>query len=173
MTLPNEEVSLLVSTYAAFWLFFSIYQIADQIKKLAKDRKIKEEEEEEIIEKLNDQMAIFTELTSMKFFVLLCAVVVTVVFAIETFGYFLTYAYLPLEGMKQMLFYAAAVAMVLHNIIRIADFTKIVKRLNNEVSAKEIVKEMNAYTVPQRVFFIASNLATLFFSLQFMLYCMF
>lgn len=172
MTLHNE-VSILVSAYAIFWLIFSGYQVVDQIKKLATDKKIKNEQDEELIEKLNDQMAIFTEITSMKTFVLLCAVIMTVVFAIDLFGYFLTYAYLPLEGTRQMLFYAAAVGMVLHSLIRIVDFSKIVKRLNEEISAKEIVKEINSYTVPQRIFFIVTNLANLFFALQFTLYCTF
>ena len=169
----HSEISFMVSAYAIFWLIFNGYQVVDQIKKLATDKKVKEEKDEELIEKLNDQMAIFAELTSMKIFVLLCAVVVTVVFAIDLFGYFLTYAYLPLEGMRQMLFYAAAIGMLLHNFIRIADFTKIVRKLNEEVSVKEIVKEMNSYTVPQRVFFIITNLANLFFALQFTLFCMF
>ena len=169
----HSEISFMVSAYAIFWLIFNGYQVVDQIKKLATDKKVKEEKDEELIEKLNDQMVIFAELTSMKIFVLLCAVVVTVVFAIDLFGYFLTYAYLPLEGMRQMLFYAAAIGMLLHNFIRIADFTKIVRKLNEEVSVKEIVKAMNSYTVPQRVFFIITNLANLFFALQFTLFCMF
>ena len=172
MTLHNV-VSILVSAYAIFWLIFSGYHAVDQIKKLATDKKIKNEQDEELIEKLNDQMAIFTEITSMKTFVLLCAVIMTVVFAIDLFGYFLTYAYLPLEGTRQMLFYAAAIGMVLHSLIRIVDFSKIVKKLNEDISAKEIVKEINSYTVPQRIFFIVTNLANLFFALQFTLYCTF
>ena len=172
MTLHNE-VSILVSTYAIFWMLFSGYHVIDQIKKLATDKKVKAEEDEELIEKLNDQMAIFTEITSMKTFVLLCAVVMTVVFAIDLFGYFLTYAYLPLEDTRRMLFYAAAVGMVLHSLIRIVDFSKIVKKLNEDISAKEIVKEINSYTIPQRIFFIVTNLANLFFALQFTLYCTF
>ena len=172
MTL-HSEVSILVTAYAIFWLIFNGYHIVDQIKKLATDKKIKEEKDEELIEKLNDQMAIFTEITSIKTFILLCAVVITAVFAIDLFGYFLTYAYLPLEGTRQMLFYAAAIGMLLHNHIRIVDFAKIVKKLNQEVSAKEIVKEMNSYTMSQRIFFIITSLANLFFALQFTLYCMF
>ena len=169
----HNEVPILVSAYAIFWLIFNAYQVIDQIKKLATDKKTKEDKEEELIEKLNDQMAIFAEMTSMKAFVLLCAVVLTVVLAIDLFGYFFTYAYLPLEGTRQMLFYAATVGMLLHNLVRIVDFAKIVKKLNQEVSAKEIVKDMNSYTIPQRVFFIITNLASLFFALQFTLYCMF
>ena len=172
MTL-HSEISLMVSVYAAFWLIFSGYQVIDQIKKISKDKKIKEEEDEEIIEKLNDQMTILAEVTSMKFFVLLCAVVISMVFAIELFGYFLTYAYLPLEGTRQMFFYVAAIVMMLHNIIRIVDFSKIVRKLNEDISVGEIVKDMNSYSIPQRAFFIVANLATLFFALQFTLYCMF
>ena len=172
MTL-HSEISIWISAYSIFWLVFNIYQVIDQIKKMATDRKIKNEKDEELIEKLNDQMIIFVEMTSMKTFVFLSAAIVTVIFAIDLFGYFITYAYVSIEGIRQMIFYASVIGLCLHNFIRISDFSKIVKKLNEDISAKDIVKDINAYTIPQRAFFIVSTLANLYFALQLSLNCLF
>ena len=171
MTL-HDEISIWISAYSIFWLAFTIYQVIDQIKKVTTDRRIKNEKDEELIEQLNDQLVVFVEIASMKVFIFLSAAIITLIFALDLFGYFLTYAYVPLEGMRQMLFYAAVIGLCLHNFIRIADFSKIIRKLGEDMTAKEIVKDMNSYTLQQRIFFIISTTLNLYFALQLNLHIM-
>ena len=162
-----------IQSYAIFWLIFSGYYSVKHIIKITTEKNKRDTEDIKKIDELKEALSKLAEVISNKAMSILIAFIIVFAAAIDILGYFLVYAYVPLEGSRLMIFFFASFALLLFNVTRIWEFSKIIKHVMGDISSQEIVKFMNKYFIIKTLFTLLISVASLIYALQLVLWSIF